>query len=78
MHCECCDKLLSDKEATARFAPEKPEDRPRYVMMCGECQSFLPKSVKILTRSDLSDELEREDKYDKWMNTHFDMGEYDD
>ena len=64
MRCECCDKQLSDKEATARYAPENPTDAPRYVGMCKTCQGFLPPGVKILTRFDLEDTLPDEDRID--------------
>jgi hypothetical protein len=72
VRCECCNKMLSDKEATARFAPVNEEEKknPRYVMMCTECQGFLPPSVKILTRADLKDGRE---EFDGFNN----QGEYD-
>jgi hypothetical protein len=76
MRCECCNKMLSDKEATARFAPTEKGEAPRYVNMCTECQGFLPPSVKILTRADLPDSQEGEkqefgDYYDKYVDDFF-------
>jgi hypothetical protein len=54
MHCDCCDRLLSDSEATAKF------ESGAYVNMCTKCVGFLPKEVKILTRSDLENEEDDE------------------
>jgi hypothetical protein len=54
MHCDCCDRLLSDSEATARF------ESGAYVSMCRKCSDFLPKEVRIITRADL-EERERDD-----------------
>lgn len=48
MHCECCDVLLDDVEATAKFA-----ESGRYVGMCTKCQRFLPKELKVVNRTDL-------------------------
>jgi hypothetical protein len=61
MKCECCDKLLTDKEATARFVPDTKDDPPRYVGMCKACQEFLPSNIRIITRPDLEDTLPDED-----------------
>jgi hypothetical protein len=77
MRCECCNKQLSDKEATARFAPTEENEPIRYVGMCTECQGFLPPTVKILTRADLSDERVSEEDYDKYVDSLFDLGEDD-
>jgi uncharacterized metal-binding protein YceD (DUF177 family) len=48
MHCECCDVILNDEEATAKFA-----DSGHYVSMCAKCRKHLPKDLKITTRYDL-------------------------
>jgi ribosome-binding protein aMBF1 (putative translation factor) len=48
MRCECCDKELNNEETTAKFA-----ESGAYVGMCKKCQAFLPKGLKITTRSDL-------------------------
>lgn len=55
MRCECCDELLSDAEATAKFAGSGA-----YVGMCGECRKSLPSDLKIITRRDLEKTRERE------------------
>jgi hypothetical protein len=62
VRCECCDKLLKDSEATARFVTA-PSEPVRYVGMCATCQGFLPPEVKILTSSyehDDNDDFEKE------------------
>lgn len=57
MHCDCCDKLLEDAEASARFV-----ESGNYVNMCSECRSWLPKELKWQTRADLErKDLEEED-----------------
>jgi hypothetical protein len=61
MRCECCDRPLSDKEATAKFVPENKDDAPRYVGMCRTCQGFLPDGITIVNRHDLDDMLEDND-----------------
>lgn len=73
MRCECCNKNLSDKEATARYAPTSKDETPRYVNMCTECQGFLPPSVKILTRSDLQEsrEFSDDDSYDDFVDNFY-------
>lgn len=75
MRCECCNKVLSDKEATARYAPNEGERGIRYVGMCTECQGFLPASVKILTRHDLVDasfdEFPTQAEYDRYVDDFF-------
>jgi len=63
MRCECCDKLLSDVEATARFHNEDKDAPIRYVGMCKKCMTFLPESSKILLRSDLENEHYDEEEY---------------
>jgi hypothetical protein len=58
MHCDCCDRLLTDSEATAKF------ESGAYVNMCTKCSSFLPKELRILTRSDLEEEEDDEEWFD--------------
>jgi uncharacterized metal-binding protein YceD (DUF177 family) len=48
MHCECCDVILNDEEATAKFV-----ESGHYVSMCSQCRKHLPKDLKITTRYDL-------------------------
>lgn len=77
MRCECCNKILSDKEATARFFDEDKEAAPRYVGMCTECQGFLPAEVKILTRSDFNeDSYESESDSYTYKQFDYDDGDY--
>ncbi len=47
MRCDCCDKLLNDSEATAKFT-----DSGNYVNMCSKCRGHLPKDLKITLRKD--------------------------
>ena len=51
MRCECCDRILSDSEATSKFAGSG-----EYTNMCGGCQGHLPKEVRIVTRVDLEEQ----------------------
>lgn len=74
MRCDCCDKILTDKEATAKFFDEDPKAPARYVMMCTTCQRFLPTSVRIITRNDLPEE----DHDDEWKQEEFNFGESND
>lgn len=57
MRCECCDKQLSDLEATAKFVNENAGGPNRYTNMCNGCLKFLPPEVRIITRNDLPEEL---------------------
>lgn len=59
MRCNCCDRILSDAEATSKFV-----DSGLFTEMCKGCQGFLPKEIRILTRSDLVTEEEQEDYFD--------------
>lgn len=56
MHCDCCDHLLDDIEATARFT-----ETGNFVNMCKKCIRFLPKDLQINYRNDLKGK-EREEK----------------
>lgn len=51
MRCECCDRILSDSEATSKFAGSG-----LFTNMCKTCQGFMPKELKVVTRSDLEEE----------------------
>lgn len=66
MRCECCDKLLSDSEATARFIDEDSTAPPRYVGMCTTCRGFLPPSVRIAVRHDFEDLNEDDFPFDSY------------
>jgi hypothetical protein len=59
MRCDCCDKILSDKEATARFVDDDGT-ATRYVNMCTRCQGFLPSETRIITRPDLDNTVEED------------------
>lgn len=48
MHCECCDALLDDVDATAKFT-----ESGTYVNMCRACRKFLPRNLEVTLRSDL-------------------------
>lgn len=63
MHCDCCDKLLDNEEGTARFFDEDKNAEPRYVGMCRECRSFLPPSVRIITRKDFENEQDEQPEF---------------
>ena len=73
MRCECCDRELSDSEATARFLDMDGTKSDRYVGMCTKCRGFLPPEVKYTVRRDLES-----NKEDHELNDPFDLGEYDD
>lgn len=77
MRCECCNNILSDKEATARFFDENKEAPPRYVGMCKACQGFLPPEIKILTRSDFQEDNNIwEDENDSYQQLDYDNEDY--
>lgn len=69
MHCDACDRLLSDEEATARF-----KSSGEFVMMCKPCRKWLPPEMEIISRPDLRDKREEEPD----TNDYFDLTEYDD
>lgn len=71
MRCECCDRILSDSEATAKFV-ETDGTRPhRFVGMCRKCQreAFGGTNVRVVVRSDLETEDTPPDDLE--------LGEYD-
>ena len=61
MRCECCNVLLTDSEATAKFAEPDGRKATRYVSMCNKCVQYLPKEVRIVTRADLEEDTEDDD-----------------
>jgi hypothetical protein len=65
MRCECCNVLLTDSEATAKFAEPDGRKATRYVSMCNKCKEFLPKEIRILTRADLEEDETDEDELDE-------------
>ncbi len=59
MRCECCDKILTDGEASSKFTTA-PGEPVRYTQMCTVCEEFLPKSVRVMRKptSKVPDEVE--------------------
>lgn len=56
MHCQCCDKLLTDYEATRRSVTTG-----EFIDLCNQCYSTISKDVLTLDRGDLrheSDDVE--------------------
>lgn len=55
MRCSCCDRPLSDSEATAKFVENDGSKPHRFVDMCQRCikEAFAGMDVRIVTRSDL-------------------------
>lgn len=56
MRCECCDRILSDFEATSKF-----KESNTYTNMCKACAKSLPSEIEIVGNSDLEEELFEED-----------------
>lgn len=72
MHCDCCDQLLSEAEATARFV-----ESGNFVNMCAECRSYLPKDLQWRTRRDLErKEREAEDSDLNYNSNPFNKEDY--
>lgn len=69
MHCDCCDKLLDEAEASARFV-----ESGNFVNMCTECRSYLPRNLKWKTRSDME---RKEREADEAGEDQFDLRDYD-
>jgi len=63
MRCNCCNKLLSDFEATRRFKETK-----EFVDMCNECVDTLPKDIRFINRTDLDPVVNEEDYYEQESN----------
>lgn len=71
MRCVCCDRELTDAEATAKFV-----ESGAYTEMCRTCIGFLPKGIKVHTRSDL--ERKEKEQEDADFYDPFDLGDMDD
>jgi hypothetical protein len=56
MRCECCDRILSDLEATSKF-----KGSGTYTNMCTTCIRSLPDDVEVVNRSDLEEDVYDED-----------------
>lgn len=69
MRCECCNALLNDIDATAKFGDG------RFVNMCKKCREFLPKDVVVHVRADLDPTAPDEDLMGEFF---FDEEYYDD
>lgn len=67
MRCSCCDVILTDSEATARFHSADEKAPRRYVEMCSKCCEHMPSDVKVIYRRDLQNSNERE------IPTHYDL-----
>jgi hypothetical protein len=59
MRCVCCNRVLSDVEATSKFASSG-----EYTDMCTTCQKTLPDEVRILTRQVTETEEVKQEFYD--------------
>jgi len=70
MRCDCCNKLLTDSEATAKFAESKT-----YVSMCTKCRQFIPKDIPLILREDFSETEDDDEYYDEYYDGEED---YDD
>lgn len=55
MRCTCCNKLLSDFEATRKHA-----ETGEYLDMCNKCLSFVPE-IPYIERTDLNNDSELDD-----------------
>jgi hypothetical protein len=51
MRCECCNRVLSDFEATRKIKSESKT--PVYADMCNKCASSIEDSVRFVGRPDL-------------------------
>lgn len=76
MRCDCCDKLLDEVEATAKFAEKDGSKPTRFVNMCRTCQGFLPLDVRVVNRPDLEREEVSEDYFD-YEGFDDDLEDYD-
>lgn len=71
MRCECCDRLLTDGEASAKFVEKDGSKPSRFVNMCRTCRSFLPPTIQyVVTQPDTNPEEEPDDDYED----PFDLG----
>lgn len=58
MRCRCCDKRLSDFEAT-----RKNINTNEYLDMCNKCYSTINRDVLTYERNDLKDDNDNEETY---------------
>jgi hypothetical protein len=72
MRCTCCNKLLTEAEATAKFV-----DSGNYVDMCSGCREYLPKDLMISIRKDLETTESYEDT-EPSVDDYWDLGAYGD
>ena len=56
MRCYCCNKILSDFEATRKIKQENPKEIV-YADMCNTCASTIEDTVAFRGRSDLDPNL---------------------
>lgn len=56
MHCLCCDKLLTDYEATRRNAMTK-----EFIDLCNKCYGTISNDVLAIERQDLRHEEDTEE-----------------
>jgi hypothetical protein len=75
MRCSCCDKELTDAEATAKFVEKDGTKPTRYVEMCAKCRSFLPPDVRYVVRRDL---IGSGREPDTSVTDPFGLGDFDD
>lgn len=59
MRCECCNNILTDREATSRF-----KGSGMFTDMCTQCQNTLPDDVPVITRSDFDEYDDLDDSFD--------------
>lgn len=59
MHCLCCDKMLTDYEATRRNAMTK-----EFIDLCNKCYSTISNDVLAIERQDLRHEEDSEEYID--------------
>lgn len=83
MRCSCCDVELSPAEETAKFIEADPNVKPhRFVDMCRKCRSFLPPSVKYVSRPEAPPPREVNEDADEltdWERMQMrDYGEWED
>jgi hypothetical protein len=71
MHCDCCNHMLDDEEATAKFA-----ESGNYVSMCKLCRAYLPRDIKVVLRPDLIGKKAEEEVGDNWLANHDPLYQY--
>lgn len=65
MRCSCCDKELTDSEATAKYVEADGSKPHRFVDMCSECLGYMPSNVRVVRRPQ-ADKREEYDPYDPY------------